>query len=226
MLPKSLKPSKHRIALRDGRELQYHLPLKDLNQRLSLRDCVPEAFAEAPLEVEIGCGKGEFIAKRAPQNPKSFFIGIDRRLDRFELTKAKLERASAAASTENGLNWAIVREDARLFLESGLPAIDRLHIYHPDPWPKARHHKHRFFRSPDARRWAEALKVGGILSVSTDHKEYFDEILDIIDSWPMMKNLVTMQKTHLLGAPLTHFEKYFLGQREPVFKAVWERLKA
>jgi tRNA (guanine-N7-)-methyltransferase len=220
-----LKASQHRITLLDGRELQYHRPMATV-EPLHLSDALPPEWKEkilgAPrvrhkLEVEIGPGKGEFLARRAAEHPDRFFLGIDRRLDRFRLTQKKLERAAA------GKNWCVLREDARAFLETELPPIQILHIYHPDPWPKTRHHKHRFFRSPDARRWAEAVVPGGELRLSTDHREYFIEIIDIVQSWKRFELGLVFEKRAHMGAAQSHFENIFFRKNEPVFKAVFVR---
>src|SRR4051812_40290906 len=105
---KKLKATKHRIVLSDGRELQYHLPMRR-SEALSLRSHLPEEAATLPLEVEIGPGKGEFIAARAALHPERFFVGIDRRQDRFDLTEKKLLRKT------EGKNWVLIRDDARGF---------------------------------------------------------------------------------------------------------------
>lgn len=217
--PKTLKEGKHRILLKNGVELHYHPPFKKADS-LRLHDFLPEQWSpeRTPLEVEIGCGKGEFIAGRAAALSDRFFVGIDRRLDRHRLTENKLKRIQVADES----NWRVLFEDARSFVKNEMPPLSALHVYHPDPWPKARHHKHRFFRSPVARAWAMALQKGGILRISTDHKEYYDEILAVCDSWDFLKKIVTFTKNR--GSPVTHFEGIFLKKGEAVYKACYYRL--
>ncbi|MBS1984851.1 MAG: hypothetical protein JST16_11840 [Bdellovibrionales bacterium] len=212
-----VKANQHRIQLLDGRELQYHPPFKQAAP-LSLVSLLPEKRSDW-LEIEIGPGKGEFLARRAAQYPDRYFVGIDRRADRTDLTRRKLERMPDA-----GANWMVLREDARGFLEAGLPSIQVFHIYHPDPWPKTRHHKHRFFRSPDAKRWAEAIVSGGEYRLSTDHREYFEEMIDIVNSWGLLRLEFLYRKTHELGEAQSHFEGIFLNKREPVYKAYFRKL--
>ncbi len=218
-LPKSLKPNKHRIRLWDGRELQYHPPFQKAAP-LDLKTFVPEAWKPRPLEVEIGPGKGEFLATRSALRPDRYFIGIDRRQDRVELTKKKLSRIP---NTND--NAVIIQHDARSFLAAGLPPLAMLHIYHPDPWPKFKHHKNRFFRSPDAKAWVQALIPGAVLKLSTDHKEYFEEIVDILKSWSDLGVLEYLGvKNSSMGLPMTHFEGIFLKKNEPVYKAIFRRI--
>lgn len=218
MATKKLKTSKSRIVLKDGRELQYHVPRVETETLCSLQDNLPPEWKGQSLEVEIGCGKGEYLARRAAANPQTFFVGIDRRHDRFALTEKKLKRLA------EGKNWVILEADARLFEMQHIPLLDCLHVYHPDPWPKARHHKHRFFRSPQAKAWSEALKPGAALRFSTDHSEYFEEVLEIVATWPHLKREWVYKKQSHHGEPITHFEKIFLSKNEPVFKALFVRV--
>lgn len=234
-LPKKLTAAKHRIQLNDGRELQFHPPFSRA-EPLDLKSLIPLECQKLPLEVEIGPGKGEFLAKRAAQFKDRFFLGIDRRKDRIELTHKKLSRiikpgpSAASAIIESQLNspvlhnWRVVQHDARSFLVAGLPPLSMLHVYHPDPWPKNRHHKNRFFRSPDAKKWTEALITGAQLRLQTDHRDYFEEIIDILQSWSDIGSIAWIsQKTHRMGVPMTHFEGIFLRKEEPVYKAVFVR---
>lgn len=216
LLPKKLNPSKHRIRLLDGRELHFHSPEKSASS-VPLSSILPNHFDLDTIEVEIGCGKGEFIAQRASVHSDRFFVGIDRRRDRFDLTEKKLHRQT----TEK--NWILLHCDARQFLDDKLPPIQVLHIYHPDPWPKTKHHKHRFFRSPDAHTWASSIVSGGQLRISSDHREYFEEILDIVESWEDFSLELLLRKEHYMGDPVTHFEKIFLNKKEPVYKAYFKK---
>jgi tRNA (guanine-N7-)-methyltransferase len=211
-----LKASQHRTQLWNGLELQYHIPTRSQTLSLDLKESVPAGFLSSPLEVEIGPGKGEFMARRAARFPDRFFIGIDRRLDRVKQTQSKLGRQSID-------NWVILREDACSFDPHSLPAIDVLHFYQPDPWPKFRHHKHRFFRSPEARAFAHAVRRGGEFRLSTDHLGYFLEMLDLIRTWEIFDLVTLYEKNWAMSEPMTHFEGFFMKKKETVFKATFRR---
>jgi tRNA (guanine-N7-)-methyltransferase len=55
-----------------------------------------------------------------------------------------------------------------------------LHVYFPDPWPKARHHKRRLVQEPFIREAERVLFSGGVgrLQIVTDHQGYFEENID------------------------------------------------
>jgi|GEM_PF-869617 len=214
-----LKPRQHRVPLWNGMELQYHIATRSQTLSLDLRSQIPEEFRNHPIEVEVGPGKGEFIAARAARFPNRFFLGIDRRLDRAELSTNKLKKH------EGQNNWLIIREDACSFDPEKLPSLRVFHLYQPDPWPKTRHHKHRFFRSPEAKAFAHAIETNGELRLSTDHLGYFIEMLDLVKTWGLFDLITLYEKNFEMSAPMTHFEGIFLKKQETVFKAIFRKAR-
>jgi len=79
-------------------------------------------------------------------------------------------------------NVRMMRTDAAAFLRTVCPrdSLAVLHVYHPDPWPKKRHHKRRFFQSMNLDAAVACLVPGGRLAVQTDHAEYFEIIRGLI----------------------------------------------
>ncbi len=73
-----------------------------------------------------------------------------------------------------------VRAEAGFFLtEFVVPAsVSVLHIYFPDPWPKARHHKRRLIQPKFMPLVERILIPGGRLQVVTDHKGYWEENIE------------------------------------------------
>lgn len=128
-----------------------------------------------PLEIEIGSGKGGLLLSRARSHPDARLLGIE--------WANKYYKYSADRMARWGIpNVRIMRTDAAHFVVHHLAAscVDVLHVYHPDPWPKKRHHKRRLFQPAFASAAARALKLGGELLVQSDHEEYFTWIRDVI----------------------------------------------
>jgi tRNA (guanine-N7-)-methyltransferase len=93
---------------------------------------------DAPLEIEIGSGKGLFLQNAALAHPERNFLGIEvafkyARFIAYRLAKKQIPNAIAVHG--DGL---------RLFREA-IPAdsLGAVHVYFPDPWWKARHRKRR-----------------------------------------------------------------------------------
>jgi tRNA (guanine-N(7)-)-methyltransferase len=118
-------------------------------------------------EIEIGCGNGHFLAAYADGKPDTFFIGIDIKAKRCQKAREKAEKRGLA-------NVAVFQGPAETFLRDLPPrSIDAFHIYFPDPWPKSRHRKRRFFTMETLRVMYERLQDGGRLYFGTDFFDYF-----------------------------------------------------
>jgi len=129
-----------------------------------LRD-VP--FATKFIELDLGCGKGGFLAGMAEKYPDHFFLGVERQQGRVLKTQKKLNRLGIS-------NARVVLGNIRECAEQ-LPgaSIDRMHVLFPDPWPKRRHHLRRLFNREFLDATYRLLKRGGRLRFMTDDEAYF-----------------------------------------------------
>lgn len=136
-----------------------------------------------PVEIEIGMGKGTFITEQAKARPDVNFFGIEWARWFWRYASDRLRR--------NGcLNARTVRAEASYFLTEFVPAdsVSVLHIYFPDPWPKARHHKRRLMQDTFMPVVHRILTPGvGRAQVVTDHQEYFEQIQDVVGRFPGLK---------------------------------------
>ena len=126
-----------------------------------------------PVELEIGIGKGTFLTEQARARPETNFIGI-------EWARWFWRYASDRLRRHNCTNARTVRAEASFFLTEFVPdeTISVLHIYFPDPWPKARHHKRRLIQEKFVPTIHRVLRPGGRLQVVTDHKGYWEENIE------------------------------------------------
>jgi len=95
-------------------------------------------LAQGPFAVEIGVGKGGFLAATAKARPDWRLVGFEVRTKYCRLALEKLDRTGAQ-------NARIVLGDARLLIPSLFPkrSIHSLFVLFPDPWWKTRHHRRR-----------------------------------------------------------------------------------
>jgi tRNA (guanine-N7-)-methyltransferase len=126
-----------------------------------------------PVELEIGMGKGTFLTEQARARPEVNFFGI-------EWARWFWRSASDRLRRNNCLNARTVRAEASFFLTEFVPAesLSVLHIYFPDPWPKARHHKRRLVQPKFMPVVLRALRPGGRIQVVTDHQGYWEENIE------------------------------------------------
>lgn len=130
---------------------------------------------DRPLEVDIGSGKGRFLAARSGKFPEINFLGIERQRLRINSSGRRCERAE--------------RDNVRVFRMEGYYAISRMmpesyvanyYFFFPDPWPKARHHDQRLFNPAFMDALFRTLENRGCLHVATDHLPYFEEIHELL----------------------------------------------
>src|SRR3954463_4978561 len=118
-------------------------PGLDLSRHYREVDHLPAVFdqralfeQDAPLEVEVGSGKGLFVARSSATCPDRNFVGI-------EVARKYARYAAARLARQQSVNGLIICGDAlalfqRWFADASLGAV---HVYFPDPWWKKRHKK-------------------------------------------------------------------------------------
>ncbi len=128
---------------------------------------------ENPIEIEIGIGKGTFLAEQAKARPEVNFFGIEWANWFWKYASDRLRRAGCE-------NVRTVRSEALFFLREYVSdsSLSVLHVYFPDPWPKKRHHKRRLIQQPFVAQVQRVLRPGGRLQIVTDHAGYFEENIE------------------------------------------------
>ena len=143
-----------------------------------------QAFGrEAPRVLEIGFGMGETTTAIAAALPGTDFLGVEV----YPAGAGSLMiRVQDAALT----NVRIIQHDAVDVLRDAIaPAsLDGVHVYFPDPWPKARHHKRRLIQPPFVGLAASRLKPGGYLHCATDWEHYAVQMLSVLSAEPLLRN--------------------------------------
>jgi tRNA (guanine-N7-)-methyltransferase len=124
---------------------------------------------EAPLHVDLGCGDGSFLCELALQLPEKNFLGIER-------LKRRVEKARRKYETIN--NVCVLRAEISRALRYLFPenSVETFYLLFPDPWPKRRHQRRRIFTRDFLDCVAAALQKGGLLRVTTDQLDYFQQI--------------------------------------------------
>jgi tRNA (guanine-N7-)-methyltransferase len=125
----------------------------------------------APVELEIGMGKGTFITEQAKARPEVNFFGIEWARWFWRYCSDRLRRNQCG-------NARTVRAEAGFFLREFVPAesLSVLHIYFPDPWPKAKHHRRRLIQPAFMELAERVLIPGGRIQIVTDHADYWAHI--------------------------------------------------
>ncbi len=181
----------------------------------------PMAWFEnpGPFELEIGCGKGGFLLERARNNPEIRMLGIEWANKYYKYIADRLARWGVT-------NARVMRTDARHFVLNHLPphCLSALHIYHPDPWPKKRHHKRRLFQADFVAGAVRATQPGGTWYVQSDHAEYFEWIQERLAARPELAPLSWEQSAATAGAEFsgTNFEIKYVREGRPIYRSAYQ----
>ena len=170
----------------------------------------------APLEVEVGSGKGLFLATASAERPEHDFLGIEvsRRYARF--TAARLARAGRS-------NARVLLGDGEHLFDAflGTGQVYAVHVYFPDPWWKKRHHKRRIMNAGFLSNIQRVLAPTGRLHFWTDVPEYFQDTLERIATTTSLEgplSVVERPVDHDLDYR-THFERRTRLRELPVYRA-------
>ncbi len=171
-------------------------------------------------ELEIGSGKGGFLLSRARSNTDRRFLGIE--------WANKFYRHAADRMARWGMtNVRMMRADARDFVMHHLPpaCLSALHLYHPDPWPKKRHHKRRLVQPDFANAAVRAIKPGGVWLIQSDHAEYFAVMREVLDQQVEISELPWEQTGVDPGEAWegTNFEIKYTAEGRTIHRAAYVR---
>jgi tRNA (guanine-N7-)-methyltransferase len=175
---------------------------------------------DRPVEVEVGCGKGLFLATAAAARPDVNFLGV-------EIVR-KYQLLTATRVAHRGLsNARVACADARPLLRWWVAdgSLQAVHVYFPDPWWKKRHQKRRVFTDEFAAECSRVLRPGGILSVATDVEDYARLVGEVVAAQTALVPLPPPEPNtpaHDLDY-LTNFERKFRQQGKPIFRLRYRR---
>jgi tRNA (guanine-N7-)-methyltransferase len=161
----------------------------------------------APLEVDLGCGDGSFLASVAALRPAHNFLGIERLAGRVRSACHKARSLPNVRvlriETTYAVRYLFARESVSVF-----------YFLFPDPWPKRRHHQRRVFKADFLDDLINALAPGGVLRITTDQRDYFDEMNNLAQARDELHDL----SNEIEEMPATTFERRFRSSGLPIYR--------
>ena len=122
--------------------------------------------------LEIGFGMGKSLCQMAQDYPEQDFIGV-------EVHAPGVGRILIDISEAGCKNFIVFKHDAIDVLAQCIPdnSLDRVQLFFPDPWHKARHHKRRIMQQGFIDSVAAKLKPGGVFHMATDWENYAEHMM-------------------------------------------------
>jgi tRNA (guanine-N7-)-methyltransferase len=172
----------------------------------------------APFFLEIGFGMGETTAAIAREHPQNDYLAVEVHSPGVGSLLKQIK--------ELGLtNIRVLQRDVVELLQHGLPpeSLAGVHIFFPDPWPKARHHKRRLIQPAFVALLCRHLKPGGYIHAATDWQEYADQILAVFADETQLVNTAVDYAPRPAYRPLTKFEQRGLRLGHGVWDVVFRK---
>lgn len=131
-----------------------------------------------PVYMELGCGKGLFLAGAAPVNPEINYLGIDLKDTVLGPARRNIEFAFHAADREpdNVILTALNIEQILNVMDSS-DSVRRVYINFCNPWPKKKHQKRRLTYPRQLENYKKILEPGGEIFFKTDDDSLFADTL-------------------------------------------------
>lgn len=170
-------------------------------------------FCDAqPLELEVGCGKGTFVAEKALRNPDVNFIAMDIKSDMLGVGRRNIVRRFEEAGREVK-NIALVAFNVdQIFRVIGEDdKIDRIYINFCNPWPRGKHNKRRLTHPTKLNLYKNFLKKGGEIHFKTDNDELFEDSLEYFkeSGYELLRVVRDLHNSDIEGNIVTEHEKMF-----------------
>jgi tRNA (guanine-N7-)-methyltransferase len=173
---------------------------------------------QAPKILEIGFGMGETSATIAAANPQNDYLGVE--------VHTPGVGSLCKLIAEGGLtNQRIIQHDAvevlRDMIQPG--SLSGVHIFFPDPWPKARHHKRRLVQPALIALLCSRLQPGGYIHCATDWENYAEQMLAVLAAEPLLENTADGFAPRPDYRPLTKFEQRGLRLGHGVWDVIFRK---
>jgi tRNA (guanine-N7-)-methyltransferase len=160
-----------------------------------------------PVDVlEIGSGMGEATLEMAAADPGRRYLAVEIHTPGVANLLANIE--------QRGLdNLSVVSVDALDLCREQIPdaSLEAVHVFFPDPWPKARHHKRRLIQPVHVALLSAKLRAGGLLHCATDDLGYAEAMLETLTAEPALRNRFDGYAPRPRSRPVTKFEQRALA---------------
>lgn len=165
--------------------------------------------------LEIGTGLGNFFSLEASQNSTKNFIGMEIKYKRLYKTAEKSRNLWVK-------NFILLKDFGqnidKIFTQN---EITRTYIFFPDPWEnKDRQKKHKLLQKEFLEKLFKITKDGWEFFFKTDHKKYFEDVLEIILEQGLWKKRFV---SYNYEVECEKFTKQKMTEFESMFR--WEKLK-
>lgn len=174
-----------------------------------------EVFSNAnPVELEIGCGKGQFAVEIAKRNPDKNFLAV-------EINENVIVQAMEKAKKENLKNLRFMRVGAeKLGLYFPENSIGKIYLNFSCPFPKKRQAKHRLTHESFLEIYKKILVSDGRILQKTDNRILFESSIEQLSKCGFVLENVSLDlhSGDTADNIMTEYEKKFVDLGQPIYR--------
>ena len=209
-LDQRLENCGQRIIFMDRKDRNYQV--KDTENLINYKTLFKN---DNPVELEIGCGKGQFAREIAKRNPDINYIAVEK-------SSNVIVEAAEKAIEENITNLYFLRGGAE-YLDCYIPenSVNRIYLNFSCPFPKNSYASHRLTHRNFLEIYKKLLKNGAEIHQKTDNMHFFEFSLEeFSETGFILKNIsLDLHKSDFEGNIITEYEKRFSDQGFPIYRA-------
>lgn len=178
---------------------------------------IEEIFGrKAPLVMEIGCGKGQFVCEYAKRNPDKNIIAI-------ECVPTVLVEACERVKEEKIENIRFLEMRAEylsLFMKE--KSVTEIYLNFSTPYPKNKHECHRLTYKDFLNIYKRLLVDDGFIAQKTDSQCFFEYSLESFsqNGFVLSEISLDLHKSDFEGNIVTEYEQKFVNQGLPIYRLV------
>ncbi|MDE7215096.1 MAG: tRNA (guanosine(46)-N7)-methyltransferase TrmB, partial [Clostridia bacterium] len=171
-----------------------------------------------PICLEIGCGKGKFVAETAARNKNLNFIAVEKISN--VLIEA-LERVKGE-KLKNVYFLNCAAEVLEKYIKAG--SIEKIYLNFSNPLPKEGYKKQRLTHPRFLEIYKRLLKPNGKIIQKTDDKDFYLFSLESYkkSGFEILETCEDLAAHPVAGDVETEHEKRFKEQGKPIFRIVAE----
>jgi len=174
-------------------------------KKINLAELFPDSKR---IIMEIGFGMGEATAQIAAADPTTGYLAVEVHRPGIGKLLARIEEGALK-------NVRTIEGDAFEVFEQMIvdSSLDGVHLFFPDPWPKARHFKRRIVNQEFIAAVAAKLKPGAYFHIATDWQPYAEWITEEFTKQTFFTGGEVQRPD---WRPLTRFEDQGINKEHPV----------
>lgn len=189
----------------------------NINEALKLKETfnAKEVFGnDNPVQLEIGCGKGQFICEIAKQNPDINYVAVERTENVIVVAMEKVHQSNI--DNVRFINCP-AEYLANYFTEN---SISRIYLNFSCPFPKNRYAKHRLTHENYLKSYDKFLKKGAEIHLKTDNARFFEFSINSLSDYGFTLKNVTLDlhNSGFEGNIITEYEKRFSDMGMPIYR--------